>query len=225
MKTLEKIAFWIRKKTSDSEEFGSYSAGYWPSIVRKTAAGMVPGWEGIKILDVGCGEGLFLSELACRMPEAEIQGVDSWDGILRQARQKVEKMKFTNVNLKNAKATELPFSDGCFDAIVCINTIFNMKDWDEVRNSMSEMVRVCKNHGRIIIDIRNKLNPVLWLKYRFAKYYDSTLVVPLKTYSPGRVAGLLRKMNCTVIRKRGIGFFCWLFAPIILFEVKKNAIS
>ena len=57
-------------------------------------------------------------------------------------------------------------------------------------------MRICKPEGAIIFDIRNSLNPLLFIKYKLAKYYDETVRtrnLPLQTYRLKKVRDLLKK--------------------------------
>ena len=81
---IKRLYKWFHSVTSRPEEAGEYSAGYWPDKVRRSALDLCAHKRG-RILDVGCGEGLFLSKLALSNSGAEIWGIDKWDGILKRA--------------------------------------------------------------------------------------------------------------------------------------------
>lgn len=70
-------------------------------------------------LDVGCGTGFPLIELAERVgPRCQVHGIDTWQGALGRAADKIASRGLSNVELHEASATRMPFPDGSFDLIV-----------------------------------------------------------------------------------------------------------
>ena len=75
----------------------------------------------------------------------------------------------------------------------------------------------------MIFDIRNKLNPLIYLKYKFAKYYDPTVAkLPLKTYSPFKIFRILKDNGFEIEMTIPVGFFIWILAPVIIVKAKKK---
>ncbi|MCM8763265.1 MAG: class I SAM-dependent methyltransferase [Candidatus Omnitrophica bacterium] len=215
---LKKIYYWFRDKTSRSEEKGEASGGIWQTEVRQAALDLCDIESG-RILEVGCGEGLFLRKLTEKRPSLKLSGIDISLQKLLKARQRLNAV---NAEIFQSDAAKIPFKTSVFDMVFCINTIFNMPEKKAVSQSIKEMGRVCKEGGKVIIDIRNSLNPLLFLKYRLAKYYDGTVVnLPLKTYNFKEITSFLDKSGLKVIRKKCLGFPYNIFSPIILIEAKK----
>ncbi|GBD95991.1 MAG TPA: class I SAM-dependent methyltransferase [Nitrospirae bacterium] len=218
---LEKIYYRLHKMTSRPEEKGEYSSGYWQNGIRKNAVEMCREHKG-SLLEVGCGEGLFLCRMIRARPDLEFWGVDEWDEILSKARMRIEEIK-PGVELLKADASDLPFEDAFFDTVVCINVFFNMESIEKVSYALKEMARVCKRGGRIIFDFRNSLNPLLVLKYRLAGYYDLTVKdLPLNTYNPKNIKTILRELNLDITREKHLFFPVKRFAPIIMMEALKR---
>jgi len=95
-----------------------------------------------RALDVGCGTGFPLIELAERLgPAAHVDGVDPWSAGMRRAREKVAARETRNVTLHEASAASLPFTDGTFDLIVSNLGINNFDDREAV-------VRECRRVSR-----------------------------------------------------------------------------
>ena len=182
------------------------------------------GIEG-RILDVGCGEGLFLIRLAKENSALEVWGIDNSNERLRRLEEKAKGQNISNISLRYQEAPRLNFPDNYFDAVVCINVFFNMRSLGMVFETLKEMKRICKKEGRIIFDFRNGLNPLLKVKYGLAKYYDRTVKdLPLHTYTPGHIASIMKIIGLKVKRRYAIGFFIKLCAPIIIIEAKKDEI-
>jgi ubiquinone/menaquinone biosynthesis C-methylase UbiE len=80
-------------------------------------------------LDVGCGTGFPLIELAERLgPASRVHGIDPWSAALRRAATKIASRGTPNVTLHEGSATAMPFPDESFDLIVSNLGINNFDD-------------------------------------------------------------------------------------------------
>ncbi len=218
---LERIYYRLHKMASRPEEKGEYSSGYWQDIIRQRAIEMCKKHEG-RLLEVGCGEGLFLARMITADPDLEVWGVDEWDEILTKARMRIGQIK-PGVELLKADASDLPFKDAFFDTVVCINVFFNMESIEKVSHALKDMARVCKAGGRIIFDFRNSLNPLLAVKYGLARYYDPTVKdLPLNTYNPEDIKAILGGVNLDITCEKRLFFPAKRFAPVIMMETLKK---
>jgi len=69
-----------------------------------------------KALDVGCGTGFPLIELAERLgPGTEVHGLDVWTGGLQRCREKVEARATPNIHIHETSAESMPFANETFD--------------------------------------------------------------------------------------------------------------
>lgn len=81
------------------------------------------------VLDVGCGTGFPLIELAERLgPRSRVHGIDAWQGALGRAADKIASRRVSNVELHEGTATRMPFPDGSFDLIVSNLGVNNFAD-------------------------------------------------------------------------------------------------
>ena len=211
---------WIYRRllnaTSRPGEKGEYSGGYLQDRVRREVLALCRRVKG-RILEVGCGEGLFLAQLTGQDRELEVWGIDKDEARLKDALKRVPLAR-----LSCQDAAGLSFEDGHFDAVICINVLFNMSSMEDVRSAFCQMRRVCKSGGSIIFDFRNSGNPLLSIKYRLAKYYDDTVKgLPLKTYSTKEIGHILSSLNMEIVDKRYVGFNSDRFAAVIIIEAKK----
>ncbi|MCK5512717.1 MAG: class I SAM-dependent methyltransferase, partial [Thermodesulfovibrionia bacterium] len=198
-----------------------YSSGYWQDKVRQSAVEMCKEHKG-RLLEVGCGEGLFLGQMITASPYVEVWGVDMWEKILSKARMRLQHIK-PSAKLLKADASHLPFEDAFFDTVVCINVFFNMESIEKVSRALEEMARVCKRGGKIIFDFRNSRNLLLILKYRLAKYYDLTIKdLPLNTYNPGDIKTIVKGLKLNIVQEKHLSFPVKRFAPIIMLETVKQ---
>jgi ubiquinone/menaquinone biosynthesis C-methylase UbiE len=210
------IGNFLRKLVTKREEVGEYSSGYWPNKIREKVLKIIS--KKGKILEVGCGEGLFLDVLSKVSPDLEIVGVDNWDEILNKTKERLKERK--NVSLIKADGTNLPFEDNTFDTVVCVNVLLNISDFETVSRILKEMLRVCKLDGKIFFDIRNKRSPIFKIQYKFVKYYDPDIKVPLNTYNIEDFNEIVNIKNLHYI-----GFPKNKFAPIIIVEAMKRSVK
>jgi SAM-dependent methyltransferase len=103
--------------------------------------------EGERILDVGCGPGFFVSELADGVgPEGSVVGIDASDEMLALAARRTEGQ--TNVTLLAGDATELPVADRAFDAALTVQVLEYVQD---TPTALSELCRALVPGGRLVV--------------------------------------------------------------------------
>ena len=93
------------------------------------------------VLDVACGTGDMAVSLAER--GCTVTGIDLSEEMLAIAKRKVESGKW-----KVADAENLPFAEGEFDAVTCA---FGVRNFVHLEQGLSEMLRVLKPGGRMVI--------------------------------------------------------------------------
>jgi len=100
---------------------------------------------GRRLLDVGCGDGLYLVEAARR--GAVASGVDSSEAMLAAARRRAADADVA-VDLRIGDAETLPFDGGSFDVVLAITVLCFLRDPQQAINEMS---RVLAPGGRLVI--------------------------------------------------------------------------
>lgn len=101
------------------------------------------GRTGLRILDVGCGNGLFTAPLA---RAHHVVGVDVSTNMLRLA-------KMNRHHPVNSLAEALPFADDSFDVALCIEMFQCVDNGDAI---VKEMTRVLKPGGILIVQTLNR---------------------------------------------------------------------
>ncbi len=96
------------------------------------------------ILDVGCGTGALLNELAATFSECTLAGIDPSPEMLSIARQRL----LTNVELQQGWAEKIPYSSGTFDTVVSCNMFHYIRQPNE---ALIEMTRVLRTDGAFAI--------------------------------------------------------------------------
>jgi demethylmenaquinone methyltransferase/2-methoxy-6-polyprenyl-1,4-benzoquinol methylase len=118
----------------------------------------VPSVRGVpRILDVACGTG-DLSFTLFESGEARIVGVDFCRPMLRIANSKASKLGF-EVPFIEGDALSLPFHDSSFEAATIA---FGLRNLTAVEKGFSELLRVLKPGGRLIVlEFSKPTTPVL----------------------------------------------------------------
>jgi demethylmenaquinone methyltransferase/2-methoxy-6-polyprenyl-1,4-benzoquinol methylase len=109
---------------------------------RRRAAKIVAGWQPREVLDLATGSGDLALAIQSRLPKAKIVAADFSPEMLEIARGKGV------ANTVVADALQLPFEDASFDAVTVAFGLRNMADWDR---ALTEMARVLRDHGRLLV--------------------------------------------------------------------------
>jgi arsenite methyltransferase len=116
----------------------------------------------MRVLDVGCGTGFPLIELAERLgASSRVCGIDPWSGALHRARFKARVRGARNVEVVRGDAARLPFPDSTFDLVVSNLGINNFEDPRGV-------LRECRRAGRA----QSRLALTTNLKGHMQEFYD-----------------------------------------------------
>ena len=99
-----------------------------------------------EVLDVACGPGI----VACAFAERarKVTGIDLTPAMIEEASKLQLKKGLTNLEWNIGDVTNLPYSDDSFDIVV---SRYAFHHFTEPSKVFSEMVRVCKNNGFILI--------------------------------------------------------------------------
>ena len=97
------------------------------------------------VLDVGCGKGFMIHDMALLIPGIKVKGIDISEYAIENA---IDDMK-PHVQVANAK--ELPFADKLFDVVISINTVHNLEK-EDCAKALREIERVSKGKSFITVD-------------------------------------------------------------------------
>lgn len=113
----------------------------------------VPKDEGVKILDVGYGNGDMLKRLDEKL-DAVFYGIDiSEDMKVLATKANARAVATDKMMLSVGSVDEMPYEDSFFDCIYTINTVYF---WQDADKAMSEIVRTLKVGGRFICAFYSK---------------------------------------------------------------------
>lgn len=120
----------------------------WDLVIQKLL------WNGQgKALDVGTGSGGLAIQLAKKFPKSNIWGIDYWGKTWDYSKQQCEQNAkhegvADQVIFQKASASNLPFKEGEFDAIVSNFVFHEVRDTRDKRELVNESLRVLKKGGR-----------------------------------------------------------------------------
>ena len=103
--------------------------------------------SGERVLDVGCGVGFLTHGMALKVGEAgQIIGIDKNPEMISHAQKRCESLRQTGFHVGDA--AQLPAENETVDAVSCTQVLLYVNDVSKV---LSEMMRVLKPGGRIVI--------------------------------------------------------------------------
>jgi ubiquinone/menaquinone biosynthesis C-methylase UbiE len=98
------------------------------------------------VLDVACGPGLVACEFA--LHASHVTGIDITEAMIDLARKKAEGNNTKNVSWKVSNALPLPFDNDSFSRVI---TRYSFHHFLEPEKALSEMIRVCKPGGTVLV--------------------------------------------------------------------------
>jgi ubiquinone/menaquinone biosynthesis C-methylase UbiE len=116
------------------------------------------------IVDVGCGPGFLLFEIAKLMPDFELIGVDFSEDMLRIAREKAAEKDLNLITFKHGPAENIPLPYNYYDVVVCLNSFH---DFNSTEETLSEIHRITKKNGIFILKDKNGAYPKWRVVLRF----------------------------------------------------------
>ena len=154
-------------------------------------------------LDIGCSSGRYVRGLKNKGMDAV--GIDTAIIPLKYASERVD-AKFIG-----ASATDLPFKKESFDLVICVELLHHFED-EVLEKVLEEISEVIKPGGIFIFDVKNKMNPVMWYKYK----KENSVEFTLKARTNREMAKFVERHDFEVIKKKGILFPITLFAPYVV---------
>lgn len=149
----------------------------------------------LKILDVGCGTGLFAKKLE---KFGEVDAID-------YSKEAVKFAQKRGVHAQCASIDKLPFPQNNFDMVVLLDVLYHQSIKDDMR-ALQEINRILKKDGLIVVKLP---------AFNFLRTTHDDLVYAKKRYTGQEIENTLYKLNFKNISIFYIGSF---LVPIVLFK-------
>jgi len=172
------------------------------------------------LVDVGCGSGNLIVEVAQKYKSIDLKGIDISDEILKLAKQRAiknelnERIKFEIGNVEN-----LPFSDNSIDFII---SSLSLHHWSNPKIAFKELVRTLKGDGLLLIfDFRRNSRKFFYGLLKFVTKIVAPKVLkeinePLGSlqagYTAEEIREILSRINIRSVEIRP--FLAWMFISI-----------
>lgn len=118
------------------------------TVTEKLSAQGMQDMQRLRILDIGCRNGLWLRKfLNLGVPPENLCGIDFYEPILDEARQ----LCGTNLQLIKAYPDTLPFEDHQFDLVLIFGVLMHVLDESLQRRIGKEVYRLTSNNGMVIM--------------------------------------------------------------------------
>jgi ubiquinone/menaquinone biosynthesis C-methylase UbiE len=121
-------------------------------------------------VDLGCGPGLLVIEMARQAPGLHVTGIDLSETLLADARETARQAGVAErVDFRLGNVEEIPFPDSSLDLVV---STLSLHHWSDPLKVLNEVHRVLKPGGAFyIFDLRRDLAPpfylLIWLATQF----------------------------------------------------------
>ena len=115
--------------------------------IARRVLGWIPDDFSGRMLDVPVGTAVFTTRKYERMKQADITCLDYSCDMLEQAEYRFRKAGISNIKTMQGDVGALPFKDGSFDIVLCMNGLHVFPDKDR---AYSEILRTLKHGGDLI---------------------------------------------------------------------------
>jgi len=169
-----------------------------------------------KILDLGAGYGRLSRKVVRYKPKATLRGVDISRNYVDLYNKKLGPKHKSVVGSIDA----LPFKDNSFDMAFMSITLVCLLDKKRQKKALAEMIRVIKPGGCFVFIESNKfIHRMIMLNGILGEVTRDKNGRPLIDITPEFIENEFDRLNCKIIRKRGIP--AWTFGlPIVILSDK-----
>jgi len=154
--------------------------------------------KGKKVLDVGCGNGVFMKEVIKR--GGTVVGIDYSADMLKEATKELENYDRRSYKLLVANAVKLAFPNASFHLVLASGLTDYLSKEDDMK-FLKETTRVLKPHGRAIITFPREDSPLQMLRSGFGLWLRKMfLSLPpiMSSFTKEEVTGYFKKLKFSV---------------------------
>lgn len=128
-----------------------------------------------RVLDIGCGTGLFTIALAGACPDWRLDGIDFSRGMLDVAQRQSRRQGLENVTFVHGDVLALPVATATYDGVVAAGVFPNLNDWP---GALGEVARVLKDDGVLVIIEFDRSRMT-----RLSRLFFRTMIAGYKTFT------------------------------------------
>jgi demethylmenaquinone methyltransferase/2-methoxy-6-polyprenyl-1,4-benzoquinol methylase len=161
------------------------------------------------IVDIGIGPGLLSIEINKLIPNAKIIGIDPSFEMLKLAKKELDGSNFKKIETILTKAESIPLKNDIADLVI---SRFSFIYWDDPSRGLTDIYRILKPGGRMILELINKDYP-RWKLFltkihmfinsagnEIIKYHINSYK---KAYTMDQIEKLISKNGFKIILKEG----------------------
>ncbi|MBK9289264.1 MAG: methyltransferase domain-containing protein [Flavobacteriales bacterium] len=162
--------------------------------------------DGMRVLEIGFGNGRFFGELIGQAKDLKLHGLDFSKEMVEQASaQNAALIANGTLSLSLGPSDRMPYPDALFDRIFCINVVYF---WEDPATHLGEVRRVLKPGGTFITVLRTRssMEKLPFADHGFTKYekVDWEQVLRANGFIPSAT---------TVLREAEVEFLGSRFTP------------
>jgi SAM-dependent methyltransferase len=160
------------------------------SRIRETAA-MIPA-DAESLMDIGCGNGIFVNYLQKMMPRLKLLAIDRSHAAL----------KYVNTEKREGDIAAIPLADRSYDCVTCLEVIEHLPV-NVYQRALAELTRVASQYVILSVPFAEELERNHNQCPQCRSIFNSDL--HLRTFSEATVDRLLEKYNfdCVAVKKAG----------------------
>ncbi len=135
-------------------------------FVARRAVGMARRGQAV---DLGCGPGRLVVELARRSSDLRVTGIDLSEEMLAQGRHNARRAGVADrVSFRQGDAQQIPFPDASLDLVV---STLSLHHWSDPAAVLDEIARVLRPGGSFLVfDLRRDMAAPSWLMLWFVTH-------------------------------------------------------
>lgn len=172
--------------------------------------------DGLSVLEIGFGNGLFFSELARQARDLKLHGLDFSKEMVEQATARNKDLVASGtLSLTHGPSDRMPFADASFDRVFCINVVYF---WDEPAAHLREVRRVLRPGGTFtaVLRRRSSMEKLPFSPFGFTMYEQADWEAVLR-------ANGFRPISTTVLQDAEVEYEGKKYRPESLVMVAASA--
>jgi 2-polyprenyl-6-hydroxyphenyl methylase / 3-demethylubiquinone-9 3-methyltransferase len=166
---------------------------------------IVPQWQGLRVLDVGCGGGFTCEFLAHQ--QAQVWGIDQSAHCIKAAQAHAEAGELS-IDYRCGVAEALPFETATFDVVVCVDVLEHVAD---PQRAVAEISRVLRPGGLFCFDTINRTARsrlvMIWLLENILRRIPVGIHDWAKFITPDELSAMLTEAGFGAAQMAGFNLF------------------